>query len=180
MTIASEALLLDAVAGAFVGVQAAVGTPQQPTATVSLTEVYAAGTGLVEGVAELPDDMATAGKPALVILAGPREPVISGGVDRITYTVLGQVWNGYQPRAERYRELLALVEPIRAKASFYDKANAAAHGDEQIQSMILTGFDTIVGRQWQRQEGAGWFLVLPFTLEVKYHRDRQTGPSAHE
>lgn len=130
--------------------------------------VYAAGTGSVTGVKELPDDIGVA-LPAFLVLAGD-VTVIPGNWERQTWIFEASVWTSYQPRGERYRELVNLQEPLLAAFRAKAKGFLAAHGDTGVQSSLALRFGQIEGRQWQRGEHAPWYLVLPAEIELKVNR----------
>ena len=132
------------------------------------TAIYGPGSGNVDGVRELPEDIGVA-LPAFLMLEGEAD-IIPGSWERQTWTLAGSVWVEYLPRGERYRQLVNMREPIQAAFRAHSKGGLA---DAAVQSVLLTGFGQIAGRQWNRgtpdQPGA-WFLVLPFSVEVKVNR----------
>lgn len=127
--------------------------------------VYGAGSGSVTGVKELPDDIGIA-LPAFMVLDGGGE-VIPGNWERQTWRLEGSVWVEYKPRGERYRQLVNFQELVLAAFRAKSKGGSA---DPAVQSVLITEFKAIEGRQWQRGEAAPIYLVLPFTVEVKVNR----------
>jgi hypothetical protein len=131
---------------------------------INSAAVYGPGGGTVAGVKELPDDIGVA-LPAFLMLAGDGE-VISGNWERQTWTLVGEIWVDYTPRGVRYRELVDLQEPVLAAFRAKSKGGLA---DTAVQSVLFTGFDRIEGRKWS-PDAANWYLVMPFTVEVKVNR----------
>lgn len=127
--------------------------------------VYGPGGGTVTGVKELPDDIGVA-LPAFLMLQG-EGAIIPGSWERQTWTLEGSVWVEYLPRGERYRQLVDLREPVQTAFRAKSKGGLV---DTAVQSVLLTGFGRIEGRQWARGEQAPWYLVLPFSIEVKVNR----------
>ena len=126
--------------------------------------VYAAGA--TTGVKEIPEVIDTL-LPAAVFMPGDA-PVIPGNWERQTWNITGTIWTRSAPRGERYRELLDLAEPILG--TYRTVSAAVKASDTDIQQLILKEFGAISGEQWQRGDGAPWYLVLPFTVEVKVNR----------
>lgn len=122
------------------------------------------------GVKVMPDDLDVF--PSAVILPGDA-PVIPGYWERQTWAVNGTIWVRDQPRGDRVKELTDLADDVIA--AFRVPATTAT--DAAVQSVILTEIGAIDGRQWRRGDGAPWFLVLPFTLEVKVNRSVTYGPA---
>ena len=152
----------------------AIAAVQLDIVGVNADAVYGpGGDGTVPGVKELPDDIGVA-LPAFLMLDGEDELAEgpTGGRERQTWTLQGSVWTEYTPRAERWRELIGLHEPIRAAFRAKSKGNLAVHADLDVQSVILTGFGQVEGRRWFAgpAEAAPTYLVLPYTLEVKVNR----------
>jgi hypothetical protein len=124
--------------------------------------------GAVTGVKEVPEDIGVA-LPAFLMLPGEGE-VIPGSWERQTWTLDGTIWTSYEPRGENVRLLTDFQELVLAAFRAKSKGFLAAHGDSGVQSALFTGFRPIEGRQWQRRESAPWYLVLPFSIEVKVNR----------
>ncbi len=127
--------------------------------------IYSLGGGSLAGVKDLPEDIGTA-LPAFVVTDGGTA-VIAGSWERTTWTVEASVWVEYSPRGERVRSLLDLREPIRAAFRAKGKGGSI---DPAVQSVLITGTEPIEGRQWVRRENAPWYLVMPFSIEVKVNR----------
>lgn len=147
---------LDHIASVFLGVEG-----------IHRDAVYSAGGGTVPGVNPLPDNLAEGPVPAVVVLDGERS-IIAGGHERTTWAAEGTVWvPDLVPRAEAWRTLLDLEEPIR---DAFRNNDHGAIPDPAVQSVLVTTVGRITGRQWMQGEGQPWFLVLPVTFELKYHR----------
>lgn len=154
--------ILDEIAATFLGV-----------AGLNDDAVYSAGGGEIVGVKDLPDRLADGAFPAVVVLSGEKS-IIPGPWERTTWTVEASVWvPDIAPRSEAYRTLLAVEEPIRQAFRAHDRAGAS---DPAVQSVLITGTDAIVGRQWARGDAQPWFLVLPISFEVKVNRAVQYQP----
>lgn len=130
--------------------------------------VYAPGTA--SGVQELPDDLVVL--PSAVLLPG-ESPVIPGNWERQTWAVNGTIWTGTKPRGERVQELTDMADDILAAFRIPDVTAV----DAAVQSVILREFGPIDQRQWSVHPEAGWFLVLPFSLELKVNRSVTYGPA---
>jgi len=153
---ANESAILDAIAAVGLDVEG-----------LNAEAIYSLGGGNpAAGVKDLPDDIGAGGLPAFVVTDGGIE-VIPGSWERTTWTVEATVWVEYSPRGERVRSLLDLRDPIRAAFRAKDKAGGV---DAGVQSLLITGTERIEGRQWQRLPSAPWYLVLPFSIEVKVNR----------
>jgi hypothetical protein len=129
------------------------------------------GLGAPDGVKEIPDDISVS-LPAFLLLDGDEE-IITNPRERQTWTLEGTVWVEYSPRGERYRQLVDLREPIQAAFRAKSKGNLAVHADPDVQSAVLTGFGRVDGRQWNRgtpEAPGAWYLVLPYSIEVKVNR----------
>ena len=127
----------------------------------------AAATG-VQPIPEVIDTLL----PAAVLMAG-EHPVIPGNWERQTWILNGTVWTRNAPRGERYTELTDLAELILAAFRVPDVTVV----DAAVQSVVLREFGAVSGEQWQRGDGAPWYLVLPFTVEVKVNRPVTYGPA---
>lgn len=121
-------------------------------------------------VLAIPEQLSTV--PAAMLLAGD-SPVIPGQWERQTWMINGSVWMGDKPRGERVTELTDLGELVLA--AFRQPDVTAV--DEAVQSVVLTEVGAITSQQWTRGDTAPWFLVLPFTLEVKVNRSVTYGPA---
>lgn len=124
------------------------------------------GGGTIEGVKDLPDDIAMGGFPAFVVTDGGTE-IIPGSWERTTWTLEASVWVEYSPRGSRVRQLLNLREPIRA--AFRAKAKGG-NADPAVQSVLITGTGAVEARQWRKGDNAPWYLVLPLSVEAKVNR----------
>lgn len=134
-----------------------------------INAVYAPTTAT--GVLAVPEEIHQS-LPCALLLAG-EHPVIPGNWERQTWRLNGSVWTNNAPRAERYQQLTDLAELILAAFRVPDTTAV----DPAVQSVLLTSFDPIGGQQWQRGDNAPWYLVLPFTLEVKVNRSVTYGPA---
>lgn len=123
------------------------------------------------GVHPLPDDIGLT-LPAALLLAGDA-PVIPGNWERQTWDLTGRVYVRDAPRGERYQELTDLADDILAAFRVPDTTAV----DAAVQSVVLTEFGAITGEQWQRGDNAPWYLVLPFTVQVKVNRSVTYGPA---
>lgn len=122
------------------------------------------------GVQEIPATLETF--PAAVFLPGD-SPVIPGSWERQTWTIAGSIWVRDAPRGQVVQQLTDISDDVLAA---FRVVNASLV-DAAVQSVILTGFDAIVGQQWIRGENAPWFLVLPFHLDAKVNRSTTYGPA---
>lgn len=153
---ATEAEILDAVAAIAL-----------PVSGLNPEAVYSLGGGSLAGVKDLPDDIAMNGLPAFVVTDGGTE-IIPGSWERTTWTLEGAVWAEYGPaRGERTRQLLNLREPLRAAYRAHARGGLA---DDVVSSVLVTSTGAIEARQWRRGDAAPWYLVLPFSIEVKVNR----------
>lgn len=133
---------------------------------INAEAVYGPG-GAVAGVKQLPEDIGAALPAFMVLDAGG--PIIPGNWERQTWNLEGSIWVEYEPRGERYKQIVDLAEPTLA--AFRNTAEIAARAvDTAVQSVLIVEFRAIEGRQWHRRENAPWYLVLPFVIEVKVNR----------
>ncbi len=134
-----------------------------------LKAVYApAATGLVK---EIPNDISVA-MPCAMFLAND-SPVIPGSWQRETWTLGGSIWSPESPRGQSYRQLVDIADAVLLALQQPDVTAV----DIAVQSVILTGFSAIEGRQWNRGETSPWYLVLPFSVDVKVNRPATYGPA---
>lgn len=133
-----------------------------------ITAVYAPGTAT--GVKQLPDELLSF--PSAVLLPG-ESPVIAGNWERQTWTLNGTIWTRTTPRGQRVQELTDLADDILAAFRVPDVTAV----DAAVQSVVLREFGPIDQRQWAVNPEAGWFLVLPFVLELKVNRSVTYGPA---
>jgi hypothetical protein len=139
------------------------------TEVASLTAIYAPAAS-PPSVQELPELLTS--WPCAILLPG-EAPVIPGHWERQTWNVAGSIWVTEQPRGERVQQLTDIADEVLAA---FRVPNVTAV-DAGVQSVILTGFGAITGQQWTRGDGAPWFLVLPFSLELKVNRSVTYGPA---
>lgn len=155
---ANESAILDGIA--------AIVTPVTGINADAIYSLGGGGTDGIAGVKDLPDDIAAGGFPAFVVTDGGTE-IIPGSWERTTWTVEAALWVEYSPRGERLRQLLNLREPIREAFRDHSKGGLV---DDAVQSVLITSTGAIEGRQWRRADNAPWYLVLPFSIEVKVNR----------
>lgn len=153
---ASKSAIITAIATNFVGI-------------TGLRTVYAPKAGT--GVKQIPDDISPS-LPACVLLANDA-PIIPGSWERQTWNLQGTIWTRESPRGERYEELIDIGDAILLAIQQPNVTGV----DPAVQSVLLTEFGQIVSSQWQRGDNAGWFLVLPFTIEAKVNRVATYGPA---
>ncbi len=134
----------------------------------SIKDVYAPAA--TTGVKVIPDSLVTF--PSAVFLPGD-SPLIVGNWERQTWTINGSIWVTDQPRGQRVQELTDLSDDV---ITAFRIVNASAT-DAAVQSVVLLELGAITGQQWQRGDGAPWFLVLPFTLQAKVNRSTTYGPA---
>lgn len=123
------------------------------------------------GVRGLPDDIdpyvQTA--PAFMVLETETEVMWWG---RTNLECEGSIWTAYQPRAENHTKLIDLREPIATAFRAHSKGFLV---DQVVQSVMLTGFGKVEGRQWRvpqspDDQATPTYLVMPFSIQVALFR----------
>lgn len=119
------------------------------------------------GVKPFPDDIASGGLPALVVMDGGLPAVGSGSYEVSKWAVEVSVWVEYSPRAERVRQLLDWREPLKAAFRAHGRGGLV---DPEVSSVLLESVGAIEGRQWRRAENAPTYLVMPFSAVATWRR----------
>jgi hypothetical protein len=159
----SESRILDEIAAVFLDV-----------AGINPDAVYSAGGGEVDGVKDLPDNLADGAFPAVVVLSGPKA-ITPGSWERTTWTVEASIWvPDIPPRGEAYRNLVDLEAGVRAAFRAKGRASAA---DAAVQAVVITEVGQPGARQYVNGDKQPWFLVLPITYQVTVNRAVTYSPS---
>lgn len=129
---------------------------------VAAGAVYAGGSGQVDGVQPMPEDIAFSALPAFV-LSYQGAGVLAGSWERQTHNLEAGLWVERNPLAERYAQLIGFIDAVMA--TFPPRSKP----DGEIESMLVTGFRRITAIDWGEAE----YLVLPFSIQVVRNRAAQ-------
>jgi hypothetical protein len=123
------------------------------------------------GVKRIPDSLSTL--PAAVFLPGATT-IMPASWERQTWIIRGSIWTGETPRGERVAELVDLQDSILGV--FRVPVEKLTTIDPAVQSVLVTEFDLISVQQWQARAELPFYLVMPFTIEMKVNRPVTYGP----
>lgn len=91
--------------------------------------------------------------------------IIPGSWERQTHELNAAIWIPAPAETldKAYTLAVAYVDRVMAVFPGHGKAGAT---DATIQSVLVTGFETIEGRTWAEKDAEREYVVLPFTIEV--------------
>jgi hypothetical protein len=93
--------------------------------------------------------------------------VIAGSWERQTHTLDAAIWVPAPATTLDKAYTLAVAYIDRVMAVFPSRGHAGGDVAETgIQSVIVTGFGTIEGREWADKDARREYVVLPFAIEV--------------
>jgi hypothetical protein len=93
--------------------------------------------------------------------------IIAGSWEQQTHTLDAAIWVPAPAGTIDKAYTLAVAYIDRVMAVFPGRGHAGGTVEETgIQSVIVTGFDTIEGRAWADKAAQREYVVLPFSIEV--------------
>jgi hypothetical protein len=134
--------------------------------------VFAAGvtqsvTDAAPAVVPLADDFSEGGGPFVTCAAGPWEPLLQPGNERLHLTIVAAVW---RPRVGLGDNVNLLYADRDAIADAWIAHAKAYLTEVTLQSAILAGGPGIVPRSLGDPQSPRMFLTLPFTVNVVCNR----------
>jgi hypothetical protein len=99
------------------------------------------------------------------ILAYDSGEITPGSWERQEHTLDAAIWVPATAETLDKAYTLAVAYVDRVMAVFPGRGRAGAE-DESIQSVVVTGFETIEGRAWADREAQREYVVLPFSIQV--------------